>query len=237
MPQVKNKEALIRAFQATKKKLDAADIPTMLLRQDQTFFRSFDPTSRFSPLLKPQKGQSIPVGLARALLTPSDGIREGNNRFSGPAQGVPASGGLYCGVQQQALVNESVHYNRRVAPWAFTGKCVLKIRLTQLITVAELSPHNPSSLRFLRELGAGTWDDMTDQHDCSVARGIGLAIAQCSYLSGLIYQTVRVSERSDEERGDNIVFFAPQGRGFEFLTVEKASYYGKTYEPEVFPVI
>jgi hypothetical protein len=236
MPQVKSRDALVKAYLATKKRLDTTDIPTMLLRQDQTFFRSFDPTSRYSTLGKPQAGKTIPVGLARGLLAPSDGTREGHNRFSGPAEGIPSSGGFYCAIQQQALVNESAHYNRRVATWALTGKCVLKIRLTQLITVAELSPHNDRSRRFLRSLGAGTWEEMTDRQDCSVARGIGLAVAQCSYLSGLIYQTVRTSERSDEELGDNIVFFAPQGRIFEFLTVEEVSFFGKSYAPEVFQV-
>ncbi len=236
MPQVKNKDALVKAYQAAKKKIEANDIPTILLRQEQTFFRSFDPTNVHSLLPKPATGKTVPLAKALPLLAPSDGLREGNNRFSGPALGVPSSGGFYCVLQQQALVNEATHYNRKVAPWSLTGKCVLKIRLTQLINVAELSPHSPGSMRFLRELGAGTWDQMTDQNDCSVARGIGLAIAQCSYLNGLVYQTVRASERSDEERGDNLVLFAPQGRSFSFLTVDEAYYFGKSYEPEVFPV-
>jgi len=237
MPQVKRNEALTRAYAATKRKIELNDLPTMLLRQGQTFYRSVDPNSRYTPLSKPLPGKALSAALTDRALAPSDGIREGNNRFSGPALGVPASGGLYCALQQEALVNESVHYNRKVAPWALSGRCVLKIRLTQMITVAELSPHNPRALRFLRELGTGTWDEMIDPLDCSVARGIGLAIAQCSYLNGLVYQTVRASERSDEERGDNIVFFAPQGYKLSFLTAEEVYYYGKTYEPEIFPVV
>jgi hypothetical protein len=118
-------------------------------------------------------------------------------------------------------VNEAMHYTGNPGVWALTGKCVLKMRLMGPILVADLSPHNPRARRFLRELGAGTWDQMIDPKDCSVARGIGLAIAESGTLRGLSVQTVRESERSPEERDDNLVLFTAPGRAISGYTSKK----------------
>ena len=80
------------------------------------------------------------------------------------------------------------------------------------------------------------WDQMVDPEDCSVARGIGLAIAQTGILRGLSVQTVRKSDRSSDERGDNLVLFTAPGRPVSTLYIEQAYYFGKTRAPEVFPV-
>jgi len=77
---------------------------------------------------------------------------------------------------------------------------------------------------------------MVDPKDCSVARGIGLAIAKHRALRGLSVQTVRESERSAEERGDNLVFFAAPGQAISSVYIEEAYYFGKRYDPEIFPV-
>jgi hypothetical protein len=104
------------------------------------------------------------------------------------------------------------------------------------VLVADLSPHNPRARRFLREMGAGAWEQMTDPDDCSVARGMGLAIAHSGFLRGLSVQTVRSSERSADERGDNLVLFSAPGQAVPGLYIEEASFFGKTSKPEVFPV-
>jgi len=102
--------------------------------------------------------------------------------------------------------------------------------------VAELSPLNPRAMRFLRELGPKTWEEMTDPGDCSVARGIGLAITHSSYLHGLSVETVREPERSADERGDNLVLYARQGQAVPNLYIDQTWYFGKTSQPEKYPV-
>jgi hypothetical protein len=67
-----------------------------------------------------------------------------------------------------------------------------------------------------------------------VARGIGLAIAHSSYLHGLSVETVRESARSAEERGDNLVLYAPAVHN---LDVDQAWYFGKTSRPEIYPAV
>lgn len=236
MPTVKHPAALFAAYSAVKKKIDS--MPTLLLQPGQTVFRSFNPNSPHSLLPKPQPGTHVSKLQTAKLLVPGDGTQELNNRFSGLSYNptIPPAAGLYCVLQQQALVNEATHYSGKAAVWALSGRCVLKMRLMGSILVADLSPHNPRARRFLRELGAGTWDDMVDSEDCSMARGIGLAIAQTGVLRGLSAQTVRESERSHEERGDNLVLFALPGREVSGIYIEEAYYYGKRYEPEIFSV-
>jgi hypothetical protein len=95
------------------------------------------------------------------------------------------------------------------------------------LLVADLSPHNAAVHDFIDRLqaapalmgvlaheyswGGGIWQRLEDGQDCSVARGIALAVAQ-SGLPGMSVQTVRRSERSAAERGDNLVLFGAQGR-------------------------
>ena len=255
MASVKDDDALVKAYLAMKKRLDAATLPTLPIDIGHTVFRYINPAGTYSLLAKPAKGQSVPKAKVDALLAPGDGVKELGNRYSGPpektalyqswapkpgsaavAAGILPMGGFYCALQQQAIVLEAAHHGNKVQPWALTGKCVLRMRVTQQISVAELSPHNPTSRRLLRELGRGVEDEMKDPKDCSVARGIGLAIAQCSYLSGMTAQTVRESERSDEEKGDNLVLFAPQDVKLAYLEVDKVIFFGKTREPEIFDV-
>jgi hypothetical protein len=236
MPTV-NRPAILAAFySATRQKID--NIPTLLLPADTTLFRSFNPKSAYTLLPKPPAGKHVSKVQANRLLIPGDGVLELNNRFSGPSYNppIPAAAGLYCVLQQQALINESMHYGRKVGTWALTDRCVLKMRLMGSMLVADLSPHNPRARRFLRELGKDAWEQMVDPKDCSVARGIGLAVAQSGALRGLSVQTVRESERSPEERGDNIVFLTSPGQAVSTVYIEEAYYFGKRYAPEIFPV-
>ena len=255
MPTVRSEEALAKVYWAAKKKLDAGEVPTLPIYPDQTFYRSFNPKAGHSALVKPAPGGILSRSATVHLLAPPDGANERGNRFSGPSvitalhsaapitplsgpsAGISSSGGVYCVMQQQALVNESTHYSRKVPLWALAGRCVIRIRSRQLFQVADVSPHNPGGRRFLRSLGASVWDEMNDLKDCSVARGIGLAVAQCSYLSGMVAQTVRESDRSAEERGDSVILFGPQGVDLSYPSVDEAQFYGNTYTPQIFPVV
>jgi hypothetical protein len=238
MPDVKRPAALAKVYHAACKKIEAREIPTVPVVDGQVLYRSINPLSPYTPLPQPTAGAHVSKAQANRLLVPGDGAIDLHNRFSGPSgdPGIPPASGLYCVQQQQALVNESTHYSGKVPFWALSGRCVLRIRVMGNVLVAGLSPHNPRAVRFLRELGPNTWDEMNDSKDCSVARGIGLAIAQSSYLHGLSVQTVRESERSDEERGDNLVLFAPARQAVPNLYIDQAWYFGKTSRPEVYPV-
>ena len=236
MPSVKRPAALAAAYQATKRKI--RDLPTLMLQGNQTIFRSFNPTGKYTYLAKPAAGGHVSKPMANLLLVPGDGVLDLNNRFSGPAHNpsIPPVGALYCVLQQQALINEVTHYSGKAPAWALSGKAVLKMYLMGSMLVAELSPHNPRSMRFFRELGPKTWDEMNDPDDCSVARGIALAIAETGFIRGIAVQTVRQSERSDEERGDNLVLFANPKQMVQGISIREVAFHGKVSTPEVFPV-
>lgn len=238
MPTVNSKDALAKAYEKATEKIRRGEIPTMYVEGGQVLYRSINPDSPYTYLPKPAPGGHVSKALANKLLIPGDGILDLKNRFSGPSYNpsIQPASGLYCVLQQQALVNESTHYSGKSAYWALAGRCVLRMRVMGSIQVADLSPHNPGGMRFFREIGGDTWDRVNDPKDCSVARGIGLAVAHSGFLRGMSVQTVRESERSDEERGDNLVLFAPSGSQVPVLYIEGAYYYGKKSQPEVFPV-
>lgn len=233
MPSVKSTAALESAFQAASLRIKQRQIPTLLLQGGQPLFRSIDAAL----LPAPAAGGHVSKSKANPLLTPYDIGRERGNRFSGPSGvgGVASAGGLYCVMQQQALMNESMHYQRKPGDSALDGRCVLRMRVMGAIMVADLSPHNPGSRRFLDSIGPSTWDQMNDPHDCSVARGIGLAIAASGFLHGLAVQTVRASERSADERGDNLVLFSSSGPVAN-IYIDEAYYYTGAAAPQAYAV-
>lgn len=240
MPEVKNPATLRSAYEATLGRIQRGDLPTSFLYSGQTLFRSINPKSQYTPLPQPAPGGTVSLASTTALLKPADSGREGNNRFSGPSYNpahpaIAAMGGLYCVLQQQALVNEGAHYSGKAHAWALSHRCVLRMRVNGTVTVADLSPHNPGSTRFLRSLGKNIWEKMNDPDDCSVARGIGLALATLGFLRGILVQTVRASNRSEEELGDNVVFFST-GNPVHGLAVDQVYFFGKTAAPDVFTV-
>ena len=242
MPSVLDKKLLAKAYESARKKIEKNQIPTQLLPPEQPIFRSFNPTSPYTFLPKPAAGQSVRKQDANKLLIPPDGILDLDNRFSGPSyskdsngKDIPDAAGFYSVLQQQALVNENAHYSGKPRDQALTGKCVIRLRLMGSMMVADLSPHNGFSRKFLQDLAVGTWDRMSDKLDCSIARGIGLAIAHSGYMAGLIAQTVRESERSPLERGDNLVLFANPGNEISNVYIDEA-YYFTSGGVEIFPV-
>lgn len=238
MPSVMNTELLAKAYHSARKKIEKNQIPTLLLESNRTIYRSFNPVSPYTYLPKPAAGQCVRKQDANRLLIPPDGIKELDNRFSGPSydRGIPPAAGFYSVLQQQALVNENMYYSGKPRDQVLVGKCVIRLRLMGSRLVADLSPHNDGMRKFLQDLAVGTWDRMSDKDDASVARGIGLAIAQSGNLSGLIAQTVRESERSPLERGDNLVLFAKPGNAIENVYIDEAYYFPSPAAVEVFPV-
>lgn len=241
MPRVLHPAVLAKSYELTRKKIEQREIPTTVVQAGQFLYRSINPSNPHTHLPKPAGPRKhISKPSANALLAPADEAMELGNRFSGPSHNahIRGAGGLYCVQQQQALMNESMHYSKKNGAWALAGRCVLKIRVLGAILVADLSPHNPAGERFLRELSkSAMWEKMNDPHDCSVARGIGLAIAHSGYLRGLSVQTVRESERSSEERGDNLVLYGAPGKAIPGVTVEEAWYFsGKTNDFEIYEV-
>jgi hypothetical protein len=238
MPAVNTRAVLAKVYEKAMEKIRRREIPTTFIDAGQVLYRSINAQSPYTYLPKPAAGGHVSKRLANKLLIPGDGTLDLKNRFSGPSfdSSIPPASGLYCVLQQQALVNESAHYSGKAAVWALAGRCVLRIRVMGRLFVADLSPHNPGALRFFRELGHDAWERVNDPKDCSVARGIGLAVAHSGFLQGMCVQTVRESDRSDEERGDNLVLFAPAGLPVAALYIERAYYYGKSAQPEIFPV-
>lgn len=238
LKRVKSEALLADAYRRTTAKITAREIPTIFIEQGQAIYRAINPSGAHTYLPKPAAGCHVSRLASNRLLIPPDGNRDFGNRFSGPSNhpDIPPASGLYCVLQQQALVNEATHYSGRLPQWALVGKCVLRIRLMARLLVADLSPHNPRGRRFFRSLGDDVWDRVNDPRDCSSARGIGLAVAHSGFLDGLCVQTVRSSERSDEERGDNLVLFTSGGKPPRGLYIDKAYYFGKKADPEIFPV-
>lgn len=175
------------------------------------------------------------------------------NRFTGMGtDSVESAEGLYCALQQQAIVNEVAHYvnaedsrdaamNNRPAPpprprgEIVEDKGVVKIETLVPVDAVDISPHNIGAQKYVNTLAeefnfqrlltkidgrrwSSVWDAIHDEDDCSAARGFGLAVAKLGYLA-MRWQTVRMSERSLLERGDNILFFGKPNQILPYLRV------------------
>jgi hypothetical protein len=242
----------------------ASDVPSTIFFAGTTFFRTFDQkyfvADAHRRILRRDHANN-------ALRIPRDSDK---NRFTGASHNasIDPVGGLYCSLQQQALVNEAAFYREagraeRAAragmplPKAIPRSAVLsdraaiKLRNLGPVIAAELSPHNVEAVRFVNGIGndAGVqtamkssgrgaktmWEELNDADDCSVARGFGLALAKFGYQA-LCSQTVRESERSALERGDNVVFFGIEGRLVDNLSVVEAYLFPVVGELQVYPV-
>ena len=248
MPILKRLEVLAAIYQGTSRLIERGAVPSTLIPHSHTIFRSVP--NQYLP--KPAEGGHVSKHIANQALMPRDGASDAGNRFSGPSgsAAIPPVAGLYCVLQQQALVNEVMHYTKKPGSTAFADKCVLKIRLMSTVNCVDLSPHNPGHGRFLNELlnapgvrqalpGAGVnlWSEITDGEDCSVARGIGLAVANSTKYHGLVAETVRQSERSVEEKGDNLILYGAAMQPISLLWVEEAIFFDLGANTvEIFPV-
>jgi len=131
------------------------------------------------------------------------------------------------------------------------SKAAIKIRALGPVIAVDISLHNAYGASFVSMIGQDSevkaalgaagkgsmalWDAMNDSFDCSVARGIGLALANHGY-EALCAQTVRASERSPLERGDNLIFFGHQGRIVQNLSIVEAYLFPVVGGLDVYPV-
>lgn len=268
MPTVARKDVLAAAYEATLGAVKNGGVPTTPLTAGHTLFRAV--AEKYIP--KPAPGGSVSKRVAESALQPRDGAsgseRNDKNRFTGLSYnpGIPGVGGLYCVLQQQALVNEAMHYARMEAEVmkavregaqlrdaALANRCVVKMVLMGRLLLADLSPHNPGTDKFfqrisdqpgLTQLLANTqyaskvsfWDRLVDSDDCSVARGVGLALSSLGYVNGIVAQTVRRSGRSIDEKGDNVVLFGRAGSSVPGVYIDQIFYFDAIGKLERFPV-
>jgi hypothetical protein len=248
-------------YEEASRRIAGRDIPTEPIMSSRTLYRSFD---REYLKLSPD-GIFRKQFADKSLIVRDQGLDV--NRFTGQSfdAGIPARGGLYCSLQQQAQVNEVLHYARTEksvprdrtsgfprADVALHRKCIVKIRLMGWLLAADLSPHNPVARNFIEDLGnadavqdafrgtggvpRSTWDALNDGQDCSFARGLGLAVANSGHLQALQAGTVRQSERSSFESGDNLVLFGVDGKAVPNIWIEEAYVFPLKGEPQVIPV-
>ena len=251
MPTLKRPDVLAVIYRAATKLIQRGAVPSTLIGNGHTLFRAVG--TQYLP--KPSPGGHVSKHTANQSLMPRDGAKDLDNRFSGPSNNpaIPPASGLYCVLQQQALVNELMHYTKKSGTTAFADKSVLKLRLMSSINCVDLSPHNPGHGRFLNDLlnspgvrstlakgstaPINLWNEITDSTDCSVARGIGLAVSNSTMYHGLIAETVRQSERSIEERGDNIILYGSAMQQISLLYIEEAWFFDLgANSVEIFPV-
>lgn len=260
MPVVERPAVLKAVYLEAVRKFTARDAPTELLPANQSLFRFF-PYKYFHL----NTDGVFPRHLANKLLAAYD-LDKDVNRFTGQSlnANIPACGGLYCALQQQALVNELLHYTRaepapRLAQNGFphpdialSRKCVVRIRLMGARLLLDLSPHSShakafiddldrhpniqSTLRVTRSHPKPLWEQLSDPFDCTVARAIGLAAANSGYLHGIKALTVRPSNRSDEETGDNVIFFSQNSLPISGLWIDRAYVFPLSGPPQVIPV-
>ena len=259
MPVVRRPAILKAVYDETVKKIRSWEVPNEMIFPTRTLYRASE-AQRF--ILR--SDGVIDKKSANQVLIVRDQNAD-RNRFSGiPCNtGISAWGGLYCSLQHSALVNELLHYagpeiprNKQTglprADQTLECKCVVKIRLMGSVLAADLSPHNPGARKFVEDLGrcptvqsafhstgnlaVTIWSDLFDGEDCSVARGIGLAVANSGIFHALQALSVRSSGRPGGETGDNVVFFAHDNQSPPGLWIEEAYLFPVNAKPQVYPV-
>jgi hypothetical protein len=266
MPLVHSKQLMAAVHRVVLERASGFNLPTTLVPANATVFHAFDQRYFALDALRRIFRRNEAMNSIKIFPSPDD-----SNRFTGSSMDLPGiepSGGLYCSLQQQAIVNEVSYYvnaaaaseaaKRGAAPPSaiprtevMATKPVVKIQTMAPLLAVEFSPHNPNGMRFVNSLGqdkgvqdamksagkawASVWDAMNDGVDCSVARGMGLALAKLGY-KGLCVQTVRTSERSSMEKGDNIVYFGREGQIVPNLWVVEAYYFPLDGSVERYPV-
>ena len=283
MSEVKFPNVLQAVYEAATELIHSRDpiVPTDLIFSGRTIFRTFD----MEHVEITTSGSYPRRYLNRALLIRDQ--KTDKNRFSGISnlKGITAAGGLYCSVDQQAQINEILHYSKKdvinesnVNPrykaydpsaspvylprnpatgmpridMALSRRCIVQIRLLSSVLAMDLSQHNKARAQFLARIGASgevqkavqksaqpqrsILDYLSDGEDCSVARAIGLAVAHSDYLKALQVTTVRPSDRSQEELGDNLVFFGQDEEQVPALYIEKAYLFPLTGQPRLLSI-
>jgi hypothetical protein len=257
MPEVKRPHVLKAVYEATSQLLSKRQAPTAHIDPKRWLYRAAD----LKYMTLHSDGYFPRPGANQALVV-RDGKGDGNRFSGvSKVPGIQDRGAIYCAAEQSALVNEILHYTKGadgvatntatrmpIPSFAFAQKFVVKIRLMHVLAVLDLSPHNAGSRQFLDKILANPavenalrqgghkpislWLEMVHAEDASVARGIGLAAAHCGYLHGLQARTVRPSDRSEEETGDNVVIFGEHEKQIPGLWIECAYRFPLSGPPE-----
>jgi hypothetical protein len=145
----------------------ASKAPTKIVGPNATVFRAFDhayfTVDTHRQILRRDQADN-------ALIVRDEDSDQ--NRYTGKSHdaSIPAWGGLYCSLQQQATVNEVAHYveksraqkataagNAVPAPLprsaVLNSKCVIKINLLGPFIAVDLSPHNSYARDFVESVG------------------------------------------------------------------------------------
>lgn len=261
MPHAMHMHLLRAVYEEAIRLIHLRRVPTELIPASASLYRGFD---RGYATLTPDG--VYPKLNANAALIIRDQMADSNRFSGQSfTNSIPAMGGLYCSMQAQAVVNELCHYARtnngipRSQPTGIPkvdetlrGKCIVRIRTMASVLAADISPHNPGSAGFLDELGrapavqaalraAGRGGQplaaqVNESEDCSAARGIGLAVANTPWLRALKASTVRPSDRSLEELGDNLIFFGHNGEQVPALWIDESYLFPLRGDPVICPV-
>jgi hypothetical protein len=232
MPSARNPIVFEQAYRAAAELVADRIVPTRQIgfQRDQ-LFRYVD--RKYLP--KPAPGTFASAAQQAAAISPFDEHADAN-RWSGksPVPGIQSRGGLYAVIHPHALINELRHGNAKWNP-AWNEKkldqfAIVEIQIQRSHLMMDLSPANPGGQRFWKlfwtksKLDPAIHQPRLKSEDCSIQRAIGLAAAHAPYLQGLIVQTIRTSDRSPGEVGENIIFYGPNQRPIPHLTVEKVTY-------------
>ena len=261
MPRVMYPHLLRAVYDEATRLIERRQIPTEIVTASATLYRSFD---QQHATVNTQG--VFPKQSANTALVIRDQLVDVNRfTGQSQTAGIPAWGGLYCSLQPQAIVNEICHYARankqipRTGQAGFPnvdatlrGKCIVRIRLMASVLAADISGHNPGAVAFLDALGRSPdvqaalrasgrsgrsiADQINESEDCSAARGIGLAAANTPWVRALKATTVRSSDRSLEETGDNLVFFGRNGEQVAGLWIDEAYLFPLRGDPIICPV-
>jgi hypothetical protein len=162
----------------------------------------------------------------------------------------------YSRVNRDGTINRTIRRETRtgfpVPGEALAEKCIVRLRLMHSVMALDLSEHNPGSLAFVKQIERShavqgaidlahappvpLWDWIFDGWDYSVARGIGLAVASCDYLSALRVRSARHGSRSPEESGDTLIFFGRDGTQVSCLSIVESCLIPARGKPVLYPV-
>jgi hypothetical protein len=135
---------------------------------------------------------------------------------------------------------------------ALAEKCIVRIRLMSSFLALDLTTHNSGAQMFVGEIERSRavqsaihlahapskplWDWIFDGWDYTIARGIGLAVASSDYLSALRVGSARHADRSENETGDNLIFFGRNGSQVPNLYISEAYLIQAHGQPVRYPV-
>ena len=108
MPRVHSKQLMAAVYRVVVQRGSGFNLPTTLVPANATVFHAFDQRHFAVDASRRIFRRDEAMNSIKIFPSPGD-----TNRFSGSSMGMPGiepSGGLYCSLQQQAIVNEVSYY-------------------------------------------------------------------------------------------------------------------------------